>query len=529
MPRLDRAIEGHALWIEQMLRDTFATMPALIHNQALAKSGGGSSTVPSVAEKELAFAVDHVYASEMGEAESRYLNLSSSHIARFIRMFGWIGLKGALPEYPDRPVAVIVVEAGHNLIDKIEAMYLTEHCRRWHRLCTEPCWMFADTFYLATNWHRVMEALTENLATIEVLVYKKALPVIALARVLHMDIATTIELREYLRAHKETVERIHSCTKERYTIETPVKRHRSNSILPRLTETCQVLEHHERVISTVREQLDNLLSLLFNIETVEQGKTVTRLSALAFVFIPLSYVATLFGMTELHVSPRWYAATGPPVLIITLIGAFGFVKLLGLWEQYSTKSAWSRRWPRGVPSVSVKNQEIDIEKLSRRTPTLESMRFKPQNKMPITHTQPEKEPDAHIHVSAPPSTITPPKPLNSGPPPAKNDTTESTRASRDYNRLSPISEPTIEKSTLDTRDDVSTRPIDKDHGLGSERLRRPLSLPSESSYYRSSSATLGFRRTVGTASEIERRLRMIREEGITARDEPSRLVLQGWK
>jgi len=45
-----RAIESHAPWVEQMLRDAFTTMPALMLNQALGKSGGGSFTVPSVSE-----------------------------------------------------------------------------------------------------------------------------------------------------------------------------------------------------------------------------------------------------------------------------------------------------------------------------------------------------------------------------------------------------------------------------------------------------------------------------------------------
>jgi len=108
----------------------------------------------------------------------------------------------------------------------------------------------------------------------EILIYKKTLPVISLARVLHMDISTTIELREHLRAHKETVERIRSCIKERYTIEGPTKRHTSDSILPRLTETRQVLEHHERVIATVREQLDNLLSLVKSISPIHQSFTL---------------------------------------------------------------------------------------------------------------------------------------------------------------------------------------------------------------------------------------------------------------
>lgn len=508
------AIEGHALWIEQMLRDTFANMPALIHNQALAKSGGASSAVPWIVEKELAFAVDHVYACETDEAEDRYLNLSSSHIARFVRIFGWISLKGAIPEHPDRPVVVIATEAGHNLIEEIEAMYLTERRRRWHRLCIEPYWMFADTFYLATRWHRVIEALTENLATIEILIYKKTLPVISLARVLHMDISTTIELREHLRAHKETVERIRSCIKERYTIEGPTKRHTSDSILPRLTETYQVLEHHERVIATVREQLDNLLNLLFNMETVEQGKTVTRLSALAFIFIPLSYVATLFGIAELHISPRWYAAAGPLVLIVTLIGAFGFVKLLDFWEQYSTKSSLFRRRSRGIPSVSTKNQGVEIEKLSKRRPTLDSMKSKPQSKKPMRHAQPEKVPDIQVHASAAPSTVTPPEILVSETTPTKDDATESAHPSQPDTRFSPVPESLVEKTTSDTKN-VGTRPIEAHYRLKPEIPRRP-------SHSRS---TLYLRRTVGAASEIDRRLRMTHEEGITARDEPSRLVL----
>ena len=92
--------------------------------------------------------------------------LMASDIARFVRTFGWMSLKGAIPEYPDRPVVIVVIEPGQNMINKIKDVYFTEHCRRWHRLCFDPLWLFADTLYMATNWHRVMEALTENLATV---------------------------------------------------------------------------------------------------------------------------------------------------------------------------------------------------------------------------------------------------------------------------------------------------------------------------------------------------------------------------
>ena len=204
-------------------------------------------------------------------------------------------------------------------------------------------------------------------------------------------------------------------------------------------------------------------------------------------------------MTDLHVSPHWYAAAGPPVLIITLVAAFGMIKLFDLWERYFTKAPW--RGP-------TKNQKFELEMLSKRTPTLETMRPKKQKKptaapatppadtlplFPETKTGPgladqppslEKHPVAH--------SIAHPEPAEQKSVSIKPDATVSAPPLLRHPRLPQIIEP--------------------------ERMVPDL---------RGSSATVGFRRTVAIASEFERRLRMIREEGITARDEPSRIMLRG--
>jgi hypothetical protein len=77
-----------------------------------------------------------------------------------------------------------------------------------------------------------------------------------------MDISTTIELQEHLRAHKETAERILSCIEARKKSGRARQRQNSDRLTSRLDETCQVLEYHEKAIATVRQQLDNLLSLV---------------------------------------------------------------------------------------------------------------------------------------------------------------------------------------------------------------------------------------------------------------------------
>jgi hypothetical protein len=199
------------------------------------------------------------------------------------------------------------------------------------------------------------------------------------------------------------------------------------------------------------------------------------------------------------------------VLLVTLIGGFGLLKLLDFWERHSTESPLFRRRSQPVPSVSAKTQGIELEKLSKRRPTLDSMKSKPQSKKPMRHAQPEDLPDIQVNSSAAPSTITPPKILVSETTPTKDNTTESAHPSGRDARLSPVSELPVEKTAPEMRNIVETRPA-----LEPEIPRRH---PTQSA------ATLSLRRTIGAASEIERRLRMIHEEGITARDEPSRLVL----
>ncbi|KAK0672117.1 hypothetical protein QBC41DRAFT_344027 [Cercophora samala] len=80
-----------------------------------------------------------------------------------------------------------------------------------------------------------------------------------------------------------------------------------------------VLKTAEEKINTQLEQLRNLLSLRFNLETMEQTQTVARLTVLAFLFLPLSFVATIFGMTTLETSVVWYPAAAFPLLVFTIV------------------------------------------------------------------------------------------------------------------------------------------------------------------------------------------------------------------
>ncbi|ORY15210.1 hypothetical protein BCR34DRAFT_192449 [Clohesyomyces aquaticus] len=75
-----------------------------------------------------------------------------------------------------------------------------------------------------------------------------------------------------------------------------------------------------REFSCHKKQFENLLALSFNTEMVSQGQTVTRLNFSAFTFLPLSFVATLFGITKISVSAAWYPLWAFVTLLVVGIG-----------------------------------------------------------------------------------------------------------------------------------------------------------------------------------------------------------------
>jgi hypothetical protein len=115
-----------------------------------------------------------------------------------------------------------------------------------------------------------------------------------------------ISLRELLRIHKESLK----------TVKNRIDSLQANEDLnysiqnmhARFTDAFGLLDYYDLTATALLEQQQNLLSLVslspqnfqstflillkaFNLETIHQGQAVARLNALAFTFLPLSFVA----------------------------------------------------------------------------------------------------------------------------------------------------------------------------------------------------------------------------------------------
>jgi hypothetical protein len=113
-----------------------------------------------------------------------------------------------------------------------------------------------------------------------------------------------ISLREHVRIHKASLKIV--MQRVEYMLG-GVDFVATQGLKGRLDDAFQLLEYYEVTATTILEQQQNLLSLVhsltvifwksmltvqaFNLETVAQGQAVARLNALAFIFLPLSFVA----------------------------------------------------------------------------------------------------------------------------------------------------------------------------------------------------------------------------------------------
>ncbi|ORY14455.1 hypothetical protein BCR34DRAFT_560453 [Clohesyomyces aquaticus] len=194
------------------------------------------------------------------------------------------------------------------------------------RLSTAPCCIFLDLFEFLAEWPGVWRSARHQLTrtNTELHASTNKVDVLQQTRALHSDTANVIALREDLRLHITAFQKYRSlisalAAKGSLFVPSPVED--DMEYLEDRTEQClQNLFHQQESSAVIHRQLENLLSLAFNTEMVSQGQAVARLNMLAIAFLPLSYVATLFGMTNLSISAKWYP-----------VGAVIILALLPLW------------------------------------------------------------------------------------------------------------------------------------------------------------------------------------------------------
>ncbi|KAI5796415.1 hypothetical protein EDC01DRAFT_651448 [Geopyxis carbonaria] len=206
-----------------------------------------------------------------------------------------------------------LVGLAEKVLDRMENHWKQRLCRRWERLNLEPLWIFCDLF-VVFEWNNTFKTLSTELGKMNKGILNQS-SIIDQTQSLHKLVGITISVSENLRIQTLVAESLKKWLKKATkNPESTIACHN------RIYNISQKLASHRHTADVLRQQFQNMIDLKFNMVAISQGAVVGRLSLLGFIFIPVSFVATIFGMTEFHGSPVYF----PVAAFLTLIVIGGF-------------------------------------------------------------------------------------------------------------------------------------------------------------------------------------------------------------
>ncbi|KAH1593640.1 hypothetical protein KXX44_008033 [Aspergillus fumigatus] len=315
-------VQGWFADFREELLKSFPNFPGASLDLLEATSHEAQSALPTLdALKNFNFSAEHIGVHERGTSvdEGKQLSIGDRECLRIPIVAQSLSIKG-------QTVTIIIGNAMiPDLITVLERHYTESSCARWQRLEKNILWIVPDLLYLFTNWNAVIIAMKAHLYSAESSGMKGILPVTIQTRLLHQQMQTAIEIREVLRIHQAIANHV---------IKLNLIGTADKDLDDRLELIKGQMDHNAATIDTVKEQLQNLIQLAFNLEAVSQGQSVARLSALAFIFIPLSYVASVFAIPGLAIDAFWYPASAVPLLVFTIFVAVIIGKFVNFWERW---------------------------------------------------------------------------------------------------------------------------------------------------------------------------------------------------
>ncbi|OOQ87234.1 hypothetical protein PEBR_18167 [Penicillium brasilianum] len=246
---------------------------------------------------------------------------------------------------------IVLICTNSHVSRALISYYGAAYQKRWMRLQKSPTWIFPDILHTLGGWWEVWNITKQHLGVYHRYVHELSRPVrflnirdsqkprlLDLARQLHDENAILLSVREQLRVHSAALSRflrLPMCTS-------------SQDVIDRLQEHLEDINYHEETSQVLTRQLENIMSLVFSIETMAQGQAVARLNILAFAFLPLSWVASLFGMTQFSLSAAWYPLGALIALLVVV--AISFALPIHGFDWSTMRQSMSRRFNKDMIS-----------------------------------------------------------------------------------------------------------------------------------------------------------------------------------
>jgi hypothetical protein len=160
------------------------------------------------------------------------------------------------------------------------------------------CWTFSRLYELFTNWQNVIREVTAHLDEAEINCSASYFPVKLRTRAMHIEVDRIYELQEYLRFHARSFRKL-----AKLKAAVPADE-QADPLWTDIEDAVDDLDQFDSSLDNLKERFLNLLDLEFNIQNADQTEDSSFLTVIATLFLPVSFLASVFGIQNINWPPK---------------------------------------------------------------------------------------------------------------------------------------------------------------------------------------------------------------------------------
>ncbi|KAI9687351.1 MAG: hypothetical protein M1822_002394 [Bathelium mastoideum] len=326
------AINGYSPWLEELLGSCFAADGSDEEREELTRAVYQTDQLwfPERCSKYSKYAPWTFIVDEMnlpdvfwwtfGELPPSSVHLSSVNSYR-LRLGVWTCREGAYVYDRRIPVTMLFTQPTRiqeNIVKHLAFQKLYEDEEYGHQRNIEEAvtWAFLRLFTMLTDWHNITKEAEKRLQAASVDSERGQFPVKYRTRTMHREVDRIYDLMSYLAFHSRSFKKLNKLKGE-LTKDLPKGEH-PDPVWGEVDDVLEDLGQAKDKLDALKERFNNLIELEFNISNATQSENAQFLSAIATLFLPISYLASIWGITTITFSPLSYVYVAVPVLLVSI-------------------------------------------------------------------------------------------------------------------------------------------------------------------------------------------------------------------
>ncbi|KAK5115096.1 hypothetical protein LTR62_001793 [Meristemomyces frigidus] len=328
------AINGYQPWLEEVLSSCIEDYWSDISDLGREVQYAGTMQFPQKASKRgqdvpWTFILDHMnvpqvyyWSVDMEPPSWEDEGLPEIEHYRF-RVGAWECGRGACHFDREVPVAIIFTRpnpvAEHVVTELMFNYFYKDNDFDQPREDEEGiCWLFSRLYWLLTDWQNLISEIVIRLDEAEDNAHGRNLPVKLRTRMMHREVDRLYEFKEYLRFHNRSFKKLQKLR------DNVPEQEKKDPLWSDMDDAVEDLEQYDSTLDSLKERFNNLIELEFNIQNAVQSDNSSFLTVIATLFLPLSYLAGVFGITTITWRPIWYLYAAIPVAVASATFTFLF-------------------------------------------------------------------------------------------------------------------------------------------------------------------------------------------------------------